>query len=288
MRSQARRLINALAVVMVFVLPAWAQKIEIQKPDRNQIVRVQTALNHLTVIEVGETVTTVAAGSRAFKIEWRENKVFVQPTEPNVNTNLFIWTASGRLNYELEAAGAVEQMDFAIDHPVPPPTPTPVAAVKSPAPASAEQVSFDALLGGRPIRMGGLKQPKNRVIVLLKDTFQRENHEVFIRYAVRNDTRDVYTLTTPKVFMLGADSPPSDLDRLVNFQVGETATAEIEGDEKPVDILSGSLRSARIEPGQETVGVIGVKLPAGKTGPTVIRLVFPEDGKGQPTATLVL
>jgi hypothetical protein len=53
-------------------------------------------------------------------------------------------------------------------------------------------------------------------------------------------------------------------------------------------IVSGSVRSARVEPGQETVGVIGVKLPAGKTGPTVIRLVFPEDGKGQPTATLVL
>ena len=272
----------------MFVLPAWAQKIEIQKPDRNQIVRVQTALNHLTVIEVGETVTTVAAGSPAFKIEWRENKVFVQPTEPNVNTNLFIWTASGRLNYELEAAGAVEQMDFAIDHPVPHPTPVPVAAVKPPASASAEQVALDSLLGGRPIRMDGLKQPKNRVIVLLKDTFQRENHEVFIRYAVRNDTRDVYTLTTPKVFTLSVDGPPSDLDRLVNFQVGESATAEIEGDQKPVEIVSGSVRSARVEPGQETVGVIGVKLPAGKTGPTVIRLVFPEDGKGQPTATLVL
>jgi hypothetical protein len=283
-----RRLIITLAELAVLVLPAWAQKIEIQKPDRNQIVRVQTALNHLTVIEVGETVTTVAAGSLAFKIEWRENKVFVQPTEPNVNTNLFIWTASGRLNYELEAAGGVEQMDFAIDQPVPHPTPTPVAAVKSPAPASAEQVSLDALLGGRPIRMDGLKQQKNRVIVLLKDTFQRENHEVFIRYAVRNDTRDVYTLTTPKVFTLSVHSPPSDLDRLVNFQVGESATAEIEGDQKPVEIVSGSVRSARVEPGQETVGVIGVKLPAGKTGPTVIRLVFPEDGKGQPTATLVL
>jgi len=288
MRSQARRLINALAVVMVFVLPAWAQKIEIQKPDRNQIVHVQTALNHLTVIEVGETVTTVAAGSPAFKIEWRENKVFVQPTEPNVNTNLFIWTASWRLNYELEAAGGVEQMDFAIDHPVPHPTPVPTTAVKPPSSVTTEQVALDSLLGGRPIRSDGLKAPKNRVIVLLKDTYQRENHEVFIRYAVRNDTRDVYTLTTPKVFTLGVDGPPSDLDRLVNFQLGETAIAEIEGDEKPVDIVSGSVRSARIEPGQETVGVIGVKLPAGKTGPSVIRLVFPEDGKGQPTATLVL
>jgi Conjugal transfer protein len=283
-----RRLIITLAVLAVFILPAWAQKIEIQKPDRNQIVRVQTALNHLTVIEVGETVTTVAAGSPAFKIEWRENKVFVQPSEPGVTTNLFIWTASGRLNYELEAAGAVEQMDFAIDHPIAQPSPVSVSAAEHPASATSEQFVLNSLLGGRPIRTDGLKEPKNRVIVLLKDTYQRENHEVFIRYAVRNDTRDVYTLTTPKVFILGVDSHPSDLDRLVNFQVGESATAEIESDEKPVDIVSGSVRSARVEPGQETVGVIGVKLPAGNTGPTVIRLVFPEDGKGQPTATLVL
>ena len=283
-----RTLIITLAELAVLVLPAWAQKIEIQKPDRNQIVRVQTALNHLTVIEVGETVTTVAAGSPAFKIEWRENKVFVQPSEPGVTTNLFIWTASGRLNYELEAAGAVEQMDFAIDHPIAQPSPVSVSAAKPPASATSEQFVLNSLLGGRPIRTDGLKEPKNRVIVLLKDTYQRENHEVFIRYAVRNDTRDVYTLTTPKVFTLSVDGPPSDLDRLVNFQVGESATAEIEGDQKPVEIVSGSVRSARVEPGQETVGVIGVKLPAGKTGPTVIRLVFPEDGKGQPTATLVL
>jgi len=283
-----RTLIITLAELAVLLLPAWAQKIEIQKPDRNQIVRVQTALNHLTVIEVGETVMTVAAGSPAFKIEWRENKVFVQPSEPGVTTNLFIWTASGRLNYELEAAGAVEQMDFAIDHPIAQPSPVNVSAAKHPASASSEQFVLNSLLGGRPIRTDGLKEPKNRVIVLLKDTYQRENHEVFIRYAVRNDTRDVYTLTTPKVFTLSVDGPPSDLDRLVNFQVGESATAEIEGDQKPVEIVSGSVRSARVEPGQETVGVIGVKLPAGNTGPTVIRLVFPEDGKGQPTATLVL
>ena len=94
-----KKLTIMCAALAVLGLPAWAQKIETQKPDRNRIVRVQTALNHLTVIEVGEPVTTVAAGSSAFKIEWRENKVFVQPTEPSAATNLFIWTVSGRLNY---------------------------------------------------------------------------------------------------------------------------------------------------------------------------------------------
>ena len=57
----------------------------------------------------------VAAGSPSFKVEWRENKVFVQPTEADAATNLFIWTASQRLNYELEPAESVANMDFAVD-----------------------------------------------------------------------------------------------------------------------------------------------------------------------------
>ena len=44
-------------------------------------MRVETALNHLTIIELSEPITMVAAGSPAFKIERRENKVFIQPLE---------------------------------------------------------------------------------------------------------------------------------------------------------------------------------------------------------------
>src|SRR5438094_5185173 len=191
------RILLIICTAVAVSLPAWAQKIETQKPDRNRIVRVQTALNHLTVIEVGEPVATVAAGSSAFKIEWRENRVFIQPTEQTVTTNLFIWTRSGRLNYELEPAGAVEQMDFAIDQTPPPAVPTPAAAAKpSSSPASGE-ITPDTLLGGRPIRVGNWKEPKNRVIVLLKDVFQRED-EVFIRYAVRNGSRERYEVSTPQ------------------------------------------------------------------------------------------
>jgi hypothetical protein len=283
-----RRFVTTLAMLVGIILPAWAQRIEIRKPDRNQIIRVQTALNHLTVIEVGEPVTTVAAGSPAFKVEWRENKVFVQPTEPGVTTNLFIWTASSRLNYELEAAGAVEQMDFAIDQPVarptPPPAPTPATAVKLPLPAT--QIALDNLLGGRPIRSDGSEVPRNRVTVLLRDTFEQADHEIFIRYAVRNDTRDVYILSAPQVFILNVNRAADDLSRWVNFQVGESVVDSTESDgETQVAVGSGTVRAARIEPGQETVGVIGFKLPAGKT--RIIRLVFPDDGKGRPTATLV-
>ena len=110
-----RRIVATLILLAATVVPVVAQKIGTETSDRTRIVHLKTALNHLTVIEVGEPVLEVAAGSPSFKVEWRENKVFVQPMEADTATNLFIWTASQRLNYELEPAGAVASMDFAVD-----------------------------------------------------------------------------------------------------------------------------------------------------------------------------
>ena len=110
-------LIGTLTLTLA-VPPTPAQKIDTETASREHVVRVQTAMNHLTVIEVGEPVTTVAVGSpQSFKVERRENKVFIQPLQENVATNLFIWTASTRLNYELvPAISDAGQMDFAIDY----------------------------------------------------------------------------------------------------------------------------------------------------------------------------
>ena len=280
-----RTIFVAYVILTLASFQALAQKIETQKPDRERIVHVQTALNHLTVIEVGEPVVTVAAGSSAFKIEWRENKVFIQPTEANVATNLFIWTASGRLNYELEPAGSVEAMHFAIDQPSPHPPvvrPTAAPAVNEP------KAPTDAMLGSRPIRMENFKEQRNRVIVLLKDVFQQDN-QLFIRYAVQNGSKEAYEPGKPQVFTL--DLPASSgLARAANSQLTEDETKRLKNTEqKALEIFDAQLRSQRIEPGKETVGVVGVKLPAAKSdGPTVLRLLFPADGNGPISATLVL
>jgi hypothetical protein len=280
-----RRILAALATLATIVGSARAQKIEIQKPDQDRIVHVQTSLNHLTVIEVGGPVTMVAAGSEAFKVEWRENKVFVQPTEANAATNLFIWTASGRLNYELEPAGPIAGMDFAIDQPAARPKALKPAAGT---PAEEQKARSDVLLGGQPVRMDRFKEPKNRVIVLLKDTFRKDN-ELFVRYAVRNDGKETYDPGKPRVFTLEAQDSPKLYQRANSQLTDDEAEGLENAEENPVEVLDASLRSPRVEPGQETVGVVGVKLPAAKTGTsTVLRLMFPDDGKGPITATLVL
>ncbi|HWO37662.1 MAG TPA: hypothetical protein VNO32_53490, partial [Candidatus Acidoferrum sp.] len=72
--------------------PSWSQRVQSLKPDKGQILHIQTAINHLSILEMAEPVTTVAVGSPLFKVEWRENKVFIEPLEANVATNLFVWT----------------------------------------------------------------------------------------------------------------------------------------------------------------------------------------------------
>ena len=85
----------AILLMLLAVLP---QRVERQYPDPAKVTRLETAMNHLTVIELSEPVTLAAAGSPLFKIERRENKVFIQPLEEGASTNLFVWTGSGRWN----------------------------------------------------------------------------------------------------------------------------------------------------------------------------------------------
>ena len=94
-----------IALNALMALSAAGQKLETQKADPSKVTRVETAKDHLTIIEMTDAVTMVAVGNRsAFTVERRENKVFVTPTDEAARTNLFIWTSGGRYAYELVPA----------------------------------------------------------------------------------------------------------------------------------------------------------------------------------------
>src|SRR2546429_26983 len=125
----------------------------------NRAIRVTTALNHLTVLEFQELVTLVAAGGTDFQIERQENKVFVKPLKPGVSTNLFVWTASRRFNYELEPAGEVKDMNFAIDNSVT--ASKPVVAPQAQLDQLADMMFTRAFLGAEPIDNTRIPAAKN-------------------------------------------------------------------------------------------------------------------------------
>src|SRR5881396_892278 len=145
-----------VTILLIFVLAAPFQRIETQYPDRAKVTRVETAMNHLTVIELADPVTMAAAGSPLFKIERRENKVFVQPLEEGASTNLFVWTGSGRWNYELVPAASLETTHFAIDQQLAASSQIQEPAVSPAAPTPSQSIAEELLLFAKPIRNLGM------------------------------------------------------------------------------------------------------------------------------------
>lgn len=270
-------------VLAIIALPARAQKLQVQDAGHEQIIHVRTALDHLTVLEMNGPVSAVAVGSSVFKVEWRENKVFIKPTEENVATNLFVWTATGRFNYELEPAGPVPEMVFAIDQAVPPPVKASLDRVV-PKQVSPEEV----LIGTKPVRLYGSVPDKKRVAVYLNDLFQHDG-QLFIHYTIRNDSTKTYTPGLPQVSALNSPRYHDSLYALSNCQLspGEASRLKSSG-EVPVEVTRTEMPSARIEPGKEATGIVAVKLPQGRSGPTVLRLSFLAASSGPISATLVM
>jgi len=270
-----------IAVLITATMPVLAQKIETATSDHNQILHLKTALNHLTVIELREPVTQVATGSQSFKVEWRENRVFVEPTEPDASTNLFIWTASQRLNYELEPAGAVITMDFAVDQ-----TPAQVTWPKPTSILPPQPSPTEVLLAGKHVRMESAKASKKRVEVVISDLYEGDGR-VLVRYALRNQGDHAYYAHTPQVYALTGARYPRSLYSLANSQLGYQEIAHLTNQgEIQIPVLESSVQSSRIDPGHEAVGVIAVRLPS-TTEPTVLRFQFSSDDRGPVTAVLV-
>jgi hypothetical protein len=280
---------------LVLVVPCLAQTIMTEAPNRDRIVQVHTALNHLTVIEVGEPVVTVATGSDAFKVEWRGNKVFVEPTEPNASTNLFIWTASGRLNYELEPAGPVGSMDFAIDHPKL--TTVSKAAMQKPKLPSSNKVASDpssnfyemnSMLEGRPVQDEQFKPVKDRVNVTINGLSEQKD-VIYIRYEIRNDTRGAYCPRAPRVMLLSGARSSQSLVGREDTQLSERESERLTfRDWTQLQVVGGKTQATKVAPGEATSGVVEVRLAPSLQAPRVLRFEFGQDGRGVVTTTLVL
>ena len=284
MRKQA---IVVLIASLALAWPLAGQKIDTQPLSETTIARVETALNHLTVIQLAEPVLAVAAGSQAFKVEWRGNKVFIEPTEANTSTNLFIWTKSGRLNYELEPAGRVAQMDFAVDQSkIDPPAPKPAAPVSHSAARSA--VDDAVLLGGQPVRITSFKTEKNRVQLLIKDLFQSHDR-LYIRYVIVNSKESIYKTGKPEVFSLTAPlGPKRILDRRISQLTRGEAKQIASAGQTPVEVVDQDVRARKVGPDQQTVGVVGIRTPPAGNAPLVFRLVLQGNAHEQVDALLVL
>ena len=269
--------------LFIALAAASGQTINTEKSDRSKVIRVQTLMNHLSIIELAEPVTEVAAGSSSYKVEWRGNKVFVQPLEPEATTNLFIWTASGRLNYELVTVSAAGDAEFAIDQEpgktaAPPPPPPPPAV--DPIAAEQAKLASQMLFASSPVRLSGELKP-GRVQVLIKDVYRAEN-KLYVRYAIQNDGRTAYQPSTPGVFTLRTPHAPSSLIALKGSQLAGNAFKVTAHGEVPTKVVDSEVHASIVPPGSTTYGLVAFEEPnpSSPLSPSVIRFDFPPDSRG--------
>jgi len=265
---------------IVILIAASTVAIAQQQP----VTKVQTALNHLTVIEVAEPITMAAAGSEAFEIERHGTRVFVKPTKPDVATNLFVWTEHGRSIYELQPAGEVSKMDVLVTSVQQPPTRAAAESLsKEDVAKVAEQVLSQTLLNTQPVNAAGIKTQKNRVNVRLEDVV-RGKDAIYVRYHVTNLSTVPYRVIAPNVSVLaaeGASLPPANQQLNSGYleRLGKVSST-------PIELLHSEIDQQDVAPGKTSTGVLAIHCPDGS--PQIYQFVFGSDNASPIVAAAVL
>jgi hypothetical protein len=249
-------------------------------PPAPSVVRIATAVNHLTVLEFHEPVTMAAAGSSDFQIERQENKVFVKPVKAGVSTDLFVWTASRRFTYELETTPEVKTMNFAIDNPPPAPPAPPVVSASTD--QLADMMLTRAFLGAVEITPLNGRLPKNQVSVRVVQVF-RTRSSVYIHYAIENHSKRAYHVTAPGAQQLQADHSPISLPSLAHKQLDPRLLEPLTGTQNvSLPIAHAESAVEDLGPGEATQGVVAIRQDL--NSPAVVQLVF----EGGLKVTIVL
>lgn len=252
------------------------------------ITKVQTALNHLTVIEMSEPVTMAAAGSDAFEIKRHGNRVFIEPVRPNASTNLFLWTAHGESVYELPPAGEVNAMNVLIA-----PKPQPQAASlssnnlgDSEIQKIADLVMSKVLVQTEHISQHDTRPVKDRVSIRIEGIV-RAKESIYVRYQVSNGSRTPYRILDPKVESIRPTQSPVSLPALVNSQLNDKTMRGLGLTQTSgVAVVRSEMDRKDVPAGGVGTGVVAIRITS--VTPQLYRFVFGSAGSQPVVANAVL
>jgi hypothetical protein len=282
----------AMKSLLTMILAISAAVAGAQTTGQGQIRHVETSMNHLTVLEFGEPVTTLAVGDPdSFQIERHEDKVFIKPLQQGVSTNLFVWTASRELSYELDPSGSLSSMDVLIRTD---PAPNPRTDAHSDAQPTEQEIRKIATLvltqtlaGAEDIVQESSKAESNRVQVALEQVY-RTGDQIYIRYSLTNRTEAPYRVTTPVVYAQAPGKNAVSLVSLRNHQLGRKTYASFKTHRGvALDVAQPESTPRDLAPGEKATGVIGIKCIDGNQA-RLYQLNFGIDQNRPVTAEAVL
>jgi hypothetical protein len=277
-------------LTMLLVLTVAAA--EAQTTGQGQIRHVATSMNHLTVLEFGEPVTTLAIGDAdSFQVERHEDKVFIKPLQQGAATNLFVWTASRELSYELDPAGSLSSMDVSIRT-----DPAPNSHTNAPSNAElseekihkiASLVLTQTLAGAEDIAQDSTRMPRHQVQVTLEQVY-RTGNQIYIRYSLTNRTAMPYRVPAPVVHLQTPPEVPISLISLRNHQLKHRTYKSFKAHGGvALDVMLAESTPCDLAPGARMTSVIHITGANGNQ-PHLYQLNFGMDRNQPVTAEAVL
>jgi hypothetical protein len=248
----------------------------------SEVVHVATALDHVTVLELGEPVNMVAAGSPAFEVERHEDKVLIKPLRAGCATDLLVWTPTRRLIYELEAPGEVAKMSFAVDSRL-----RPAKGIVQPAERSQESVDSvleRAFLAALPVDGASTREAHDAVTLRFEHLLLSKNR-LYIHYSLKNRGKGAYRPGAPTIERLVYSG-----SAVAFRQRSQISSGELRKFKKslriPVTGVTVQTTATELGPGERAEGVIAIAQPLAPG--SVIELTLAFDGKRRVEAALVL
>jgi hypothetical protein len=277
-------------LTMLLVLTVAAA--EAQTTGQGQIRHIATSMNHLTVLEFGEPVSTLAIGDAdSFQVERHEDKVFIKPLQQGVSTNLFVWTASREMSYELDPASALSSMDVLIRT-------EPVRNSRTNALPNADfseekihkiasLVFTQTLADAEDIAQDSTRTAHNRVQVTMERVY-RSGDQIYIRYAITNRTEAPYRVTRPTVYAQTPSRNTVSLASLRNHQLKRKTYASLKARRGiALEVAQTESRPRDLAPGEKATGVIAIMGTDGNQS-RLYQLNFGVDRNRPVTAEAVL
>ena len=265
-----------------------------QSTNFNQIQHIETALNHLTVIDLGEPIVTVAvADPDSIQIERHDDKVFIKPLKDGVSTNLFIWTASRQIAYEIDPAGDLAKMNVIVRN-VPPPAehkPDHEAEKSEPSDREIQNIASlvltQALMGTESIVREKSKIAVSGVNVTLEQVF-RSKDALYIRYTIANQSTVSFRVTTPDISEVKSTKHPISMESLRDHQLSPRTFGKFKTNPGvSIPVVNAESGSTDIAPGTKSTGVVTIRASQGSQ-PQLYQLHFGNSQSGPIAVEAVL
>jgi len=284
-REAAVKVLTIVTVVLATVAAGA------QTTTQTQIRHIETTLNHLTVLEFDEPVTTLAvADPDSFQIERHGGKVFIKPLREGASTNLFVWTATRELSYELDPAGQLAQMDVMVRSEPAPGSRVSTQASAEPSDAEIRKIASlvltQAMMGVEDMVHDPEKHATGRVQVDLEQVY-RAKDRIYIRYSVANQSRDSFHVTAPEVCAAVPSVQPIALLGLKNHQIASHTFKAFKTKQGSDVDVQAEPASRDLAPGGRATGVVSIGTSVG-ISPQIYQLDFGSDRSGPLKVEAVL